>query len=252
MPEDKLILDIRFYESEKPNVDGDSLPGDPGRIFRLPGSIHAVGARIARKLRELEFRTGTFDHVYVNLTTAIPEGRIAFSPRTPHRETARLRYVDYGANPKAVNRLGEQGKERFAATAAFDVLRFIAGKKSGELAKIEQVGHLIAEYGSELPILHRSKETKTCLVRVSYTIAPHPMASTGWVEYIDKNSGKAFRGSFVKLQFYEDIFFLVSSIAITKGRIVFKPRSSFKASLYNKRYQVPLSIELDNLEPAQP
>src|SRR5262245_15383199 len=73
MPTERLFLDIRYYESDRENVVGSSLPNGPGRIFTLPRSIHALGARIARKLREFGFVAGAYDHLYVNFTTVLPE-----------------------------------------------------------------------------------------------------------------------------------------------------------------------------------
>jgi hypothetical protein len=77
VPKEKLLLDIRYHESDRENVAGTSLPSELGRIFHFPGSIHPMGARIARKLREFGFVAGEFDHLYVNFTTVLPAGQYA-------------------------------------------------------------------------------------------------------------------------------------------------------------------------------
>lgn len=110
MVKNKLILDIRYFESDVPNVDGMS-PQYVGRIFQLPVGFVMTGARIARKLREFGFTTGgAFDHLYINFSTAVPESTMAFAERNM-RTLPWIRYLDFGANPKAVNKLSERKKE---------------------------------------------------------------------------------------------------------------------------------------------
>src|SRR5258708_539745 len=107
MPTERLFLDIRYYESNHENVVGTSLPSGPGRISSLPKSIHALGARIARKLREYGFVAGVYDHLYVNFTTVLPEGQCRYSPREVEE---RIKYIDFGLSPDKTNRLSETEK----------------------------------------------------------------------------------------------------------------------------------------------
>jgi len=81
MPKERLLLDIRYYESAVDNVAGTSLPSELGQIFHLPLSIHPMGARIARKLREFGFTASKFDHLHLNFTTVLPAGQCRYSPR---------------------------------------------------------------------------------------------------------------------------------------------------------------------------
>jgi hypothetical protein len=251
MTKDMLIRDVRYFESGWVNEDYADMPDHTGHLFKLPVSIHAIGARIARKLCEFQFHTGTFNHVYINFTTALTEGKLAFSPRTPDREDAWLRYVDYGANPKAINKLSIRKKEDFVTATTFKVLRFIAKGNRANLGAIDLVEKEVHKWGTEMAILHTTKNAKTYSVRVFYRIPPHPKPATGWVEYVDKESGKRRVGCFVSLKSYEDIFFLVSSIVIKDRTIKFMPRSSFKARLYNKRYKLPIMVEIDSLKTAR-
>lgn len=46
---DKTIIDIRYYETE---------------VYQFDKSLHAIGQRYARKLREFDFKTGEYDHIY--------------------------------------------------------------------------------------------------------------------------------------------------------------------------------------------
>ena len=79
---------------------------------------------------------------------------------------------------------------------------------------------------------------------------PNPHRHKGTNCKTNTNTGAVLQGCFVELEFYEDIYFLVSSIVVKDGKIIFKPRTSFKAALYNSRYSIPLNVGLDQLEKA--
>jgi hypothetical protein len=168
MPNERLFLDILYYESDYENIGGASLPGGPGRIYRLPKSIHACGARIARKLREYGFVAGVFDHLYVNYTTVLDGGQIRYSPREAGE---RIRYIDYGLSPERTNRLTETEKESLVCKSTFDILRFAAGQRPPQLPLVEQVASDIEAKGSELEIVHKTKETATSSVTVQHEFA---------------------------------------------------------------------------------
>ncbi len=247
MAKEKLILDIRYYESDVENIAGNSLPSGPGRLFQYPKSIHYLGARIARKLREKGFITGSFDHVYINFTTALGDGEARFSPRETEPW---LKYVDYGASPLRINNMSDAEKESFVASTTFDILRLAASGHSAQSVIIDDVQHHIELSGSEIEITHKTKDTKSYTVTVTYQIRPNGRRSLGFVEYVDKKTGNTSRGKFVELNDYEDIFALVGTISVSRGVICLKPRSSFKARLYTKKYEVPIEIPIAELNAA--
>lgn len=244
MPTERLFLDIRYYESDRENVVGTSLPGGPGRIFSFPKSIHPLGARLARKLREYRFVAGAFDHLYVNFTTVLPEGRCRYSPRELEEW---IKYIDFGLVPDKVNRLSETEKESLVCRSTFDILRFAAGERPARLALIDRVAADIEEKGSELEIIHKTKETAAYAVTVTYQIRPNGKQSVGLIEYHDKKSGQRLKSAFVKLKDYEDLYALIGSISVSQGVIRLKPRPSFKASLFTQAYQVPIEIPIAEL-----
>jgi hypothetical protein len=133
---DKLIVDIRFFEADAPNESG-MLPRRVGKLFDIqPGQ---TGDRVARKLRELGFTTGgAFDHVYINFTTAFPAGELSF----PDRDMCglqRFRFVDIGANPKAVNKLSKRKKRDWLTDAVFSAIEFIADENETKLKIVQSV-----------------------------------------------------------------------------------------------------------------
>jgi hypothetical protein len=241
MPAERLLLDIRYYESDHENVAGSSLPSEHGRIFHLPASIYPVGARIARKLREYGFVAGVFDHLYVNFTTVLPPGQLRYSPREVEE---RIKYIDFGLSPEATNRLSETEKESLVRDSTFAILRFVSREIPERIKLVDRVFSEILDKGSELEIVHKTKETASYSVAVTYQIRPNGNQSVGLIEYNDKKSGQRQKFEFVKLKYYEDLFALVGSISVSRGRICLKPRQSFKASLYTKPYQVPIEISI--------
>jgi hypothetical protein len=247
MPAERLFLDIRYYESDHENVVGSSLPGGPGRIFHLPKSIHSTGARIARKCREYGFVAGRFDHLYVNFTTALPEGRCQYSPREIEE---RIRHVDFGLSPETTNHLAEPAQEALVCRTTFDILRFVAGEHPDRLALVNRVAAEVGEKGSALEIIHKTKETAAYAVTVMYRIRPNGDQSVGLVEYLDKDTGRKLKSEFVKLNHYEDVFALVGSISVSRGVIILRPRPTFKADLYTRAYRVPIEVSIAGMSAA--
>ena len=244
MLKEKFLLDIRYFESDVENVNGASLPDHTGRIYAFPASIHSSGARIARKLREYGFTAGPFDHLYVNYTPLLPEREMQYAPRSVEPW---IKYVDFGLAPENTNRLSDMEKESVVVDSTFEILRFIASDRQTRCSQIERVCGDIKAKGTELEIHHTTKETASYVVTVTFQIEPKGNQSVGLIEYHERRSGRTLKGEFVRLNHYEDIFSLVGTISVRRGLISLKPRSSFKASLNTKPYQVPIEIPITAL-----
>jgi hypothetical protein len=240
----KLILDIRYCESDHDNVIGKSLPVYVGQLYAFPKSVHACGARIARKLRQYGYTTGTFDHLYVNFTTVLKEHELQLSSRTVE---PRIRYVDYGLRPGTIRRMKEKKREQFIADCTFRILTLLSGRDTAQKQLLEKVRAELDAAGSELEILYKVKETATYRVTITYQIRPQGTDSVAWIEYRDKHKDVGGKKRLTALQFYEDIFPLVGSIAVSGGAIRVKPRDSFKARLDTKRYRVPFVVLVEEL-----
>lgn len=245
MPTPKPIVDIRYFESSVPNEDGHE-PGEVGKILKLPKSVHFAGARIARKLGELGFSAGTVDHLYVNFTTASKSNQIAYAQKNPDTEHPWYRYVDVGVDAAKINRLSSRKLQQWLNTTTLDVTDFVSKTKK-QKSIVAEVRRRVEEEGENLEIVHKTKETKTYSVEVSYRIGSKNGSSSAWVTYRDRQRNETRKGRLTTLNFYEDIFFLVASASISNGTIRFKPRPSFKAKIYNKKYKVPLSLQIADL-----
>jgi hypothetical protein len=246
MATDKLILDIRFFECDRQRAVGALTSSRIGVIYRLPSSIHMIGARIARKLRQYGFVTGDFDHFYVCFTPALPISEKRWYPQTVF---PRVRDVDYGLNPDQVNALADGSKEQAVAIATFDALELVCQHFPANRPLIQQVRQDLARHGDKMEIVHKVKETTKFSITVSYKIQPHGMG-LGVVTYVDKATGDTHRKEFIELQSYEDLFSLVGSISLTGGVVRLTSRSSFQASLTTRHYNTPIEIAIANLGPA--
>jgi hypothetical protein len=244
LPAAKLIRDIRYYESDQPNLAGLSLPEEPGRIFEFAVDVVAVGQRIARKLRERGFVTGPFDHVYVNFTPLLPDHDARWSDR---KVEPWLRYVDYGLSPTLVGGLPAGACEALVADATFRALEALVARDPDEMAKLAVVRSELATHGSEIEILLLTKKTKRHRITISYQIRPHGRDSVGWIEYEDLRTNERAKAPFVRLFFLDDIYPLVGAVAVNGDAITLKPRTSFKASLYNEHYAHPIEVSIPKL-----
>jgi hypothetical protein len=233
MTKEKNILDIRYFSDDEKSANGQYIS-----IFKIEKEASALGSRIARKLRELGFSTGEFDHVYINFTERLPNSEVVLSNK--HCEKW-FKCFDVGINRNEANQLSDSDKLLFIEEKTYQVLELI---NQDQTMLIEDVKDEIASKGSEIELLHKYKETKSYEVKLTYQIRPNGLDnSVAKIYYRDKKTGKGFISE-IELELYEDILFLASNISVSKDLITLKPRASFKAEIYNKRYDVPISIQI--------
>lgn len=239
---DRILKDIRFYESEYQNIEGQKMPQELGKLFIPTKDTKYIGQRIARKLNELKFSYGAFDHIYINLTTIIKENEILVSNRNIDK---RIKYLDFGFRPEKLNSLSDKEKNDFIKTATFKLLRHISTDLNLEL--INQTERLISEFDTELKIHYKSKETKTFKIDIHYQIEALNGGTKAIIEYYDKQNDNCIYYNY-KLQFYEDIYTLIDTINLTNEVITLNPKKSFIADIQNERYETPIIIKLTNFK----
>ena len=238
----RILKDIRFCESEKQNIDGQSMPSELGKLFIPTEDTNYIGQRIARKLNELQYSYGEFDHIYINLTTFLKENEVIVSKRNIDK---RIKYLDYGIRPENIQALSDNEKNSFIKAATFKLLKQISTDPHLELVK--QTEKLIAEFDTEIKINYKTKETGNYKVDISYQINPIGSSTGAIVEYLDKKDNLKYQG-YIQLQFYEDIYPLVNTITVKDNFLVFNPKKSFRADLYNNRYKTPIKLNIAGLD----
>lgn len=239
---DRILKDIRFYESEKQNIEGQSMPSELGKLFIPTKDTNYIGQRIARKLNELRYFYGEFDHIYINLTTFLKENEVLVSNRNIDK---RIKYLDFGIRPENLQSLSDNEKNSFIKATTFRLLKQISTHRNLELVK--QTEKLIAEFDTKIKINYKTKETGNFKVDISYQINPIDSSTRAIVEYLDKKDDLKYEGH-IPLKFYEDIYSLVDTITLKDNFLVFNPKKSFRANLYNNRYETPIKLNIANLD----
>lgn len=239
---DRILKDIRFYESENENVAGQSMPNDLGKLFAPTKDLNFIGQRIARKLNELKYSYGEFDHIYINLTTFLNENEIVISNRYVDR---RIKYLDFGINPKKLNTLSDIEKNSFIKSTTFKLLRQISTDENLEL--VNQTEKLISQFDTEIKIHYKSKETNSYKIDIYYQIGAKKGGTKAVIEFMDKKSNSYSFYNY-KLIFYEDIYSLIDTINLSAETITLKPKKSFTADIYNERYKTPITLKLTDFE----
>ena len=239
---DRILKDIRFYESENQNIEGQSMPNELGRLFIPTKDTTYIGQRIARKLNELKFSYGEPDHIYINLTTFLKENEIVVSNRNLDK---RIKYLDFGINSGNLNSLSDIEKNNFIKSTTFKVLIQISNDTNLEL--VNQTEKLISEFDTEIKIHFKSKETSSFKIDIYYQIEAVNGGTKAIIEYTDKKNDFCSLTNY-KLQFYEDIYSLVDTIGLTENTIILKPKKSFTADIHNERYKTPITLRLADFE----
>lgn len=236
----KIIKDIRIYESDKPNIAGNSLPGELGQLVIPTKDTTFIAQRIARKLNELKAGFGEFDHIYINLTSVLNENELVISDRDVMKA---IKYVDVGIKTENLKKLSNSEMDHFIKTTIFKVLKTLGNGENLEL--INQTEKLIDEFGTELKIHYKTKETTSYKIDIFYEIQSAKGGTNAIVEFTDKKNNKS---SSIKypLHFYSDIYPLIDTATLKGGAIIFKPKKSFTASLYNSRYKTPIKLNLSD------
>lgn len=238
--ENKILKDIRYYESNWPNISGQSAPANLGKIFKLldVDSV-SIGQRIARKLNELNFISGSFDHIYINFTTLLNENEIEISNRITEKW---IQYINYGLDPIKFNSISIEDKYNSIFENTIKCLNYLYSNNKINLKLIEFVKNEILKYRSEIQIKYKSKITKSYSIDIFYQIKPNNCNSCFTINYTDKQGSKFINK--IDLEFFDDIYFLIDTISVKDGMIILNPKKSYKAKLYNKRYKVPICIKI--------
>ncbi len=235
----RIIRDIRYYE-EKPKDYSGTYDGSFGNVYKGTLDTVFIGKRIARKLNELELVSGSFDHLYIYLSTEMKAGAVELSNQFSDDGIVSFKY---GLNQECFNHLTESEKDEKITEVTFEVLRFANTKDSNKLKVIECSMELLRENGRDLLIHYKTKETKSYKVDVSYQIMSEDGYSKILVDYSDKRTNSQ-NNTWVRLHRHEDIYSLVKKITVKDNSVILHPGTSYYDSLVIKNYEVPISVSI--------
>ena len=240
---DRIIRDIRFYELRPQNYSGQ-FDGILGHVYKNTPDTKHIGQRIARKLNELNFVSGIFDHVYVFFSPTLPDNEMKI------QETeldVRLKSVHYGIKPSVFNSFSESDKDKWVKETAFKILYLLFQPDSTKTKILSEVETSINKYNQEIEIFYKTKETKAYKIDLNYQIKPNGNPSQILLYYFDKKENVKRQGK-VNLMHHEDIFWLVDTISVKDNAIILTPKKSNIADFVAENYKKPIKIDIDSLE----
>ncbi len=241
---DKIIKDIRYCESNVPNIVGNSMPHNLGELFKPTSDTNYIGQRIARKLNELKFSYGEFDHIYINLTTVLSENELVISNRNIDK---RIKYIDFGVSTTNYNTLLDADKNQLLKSITFRILKHISIADNLNMKLVNEVELLMAKIDTEIQISYKTKETSNYKIDIHYQISPINSTTRAIVTYLDKKNNSSRQG-FIPIQFYDDIYYLVDTITLNGDDLIFNPKKSFIADIHNERFKTPIVLKISELD----
>ncbi len=233
----KLISDVRLFESDVPNVDGNAEPNYIGKIYEYT-SLRCLDVieRLLFLLRHRGFGFDGFDHLYLNFTPCVPHGEVRDVNRYNIREFSWYHYVDVGCDTKLFNSMASEEKTAFILKSAKKAALM---KSPKELQKIfEDVFDEVLEKEERLLLPYMQKENEDYVVEVFTHISdkadfiPLIRVTVKNGELIAEKELRAYRRDEFICQF--------GSITIGKRSVRISPRKNSYADFYDL---TPIKIE---------
>lgn len=161
----KLISDIRLFESDVPNIDGNPVPSYIGKIYRYDFTdCLDVICRLLFLLRHRGFCFDGFDHLYLNFTPLIPHGEVRDVNRYNIREFSWYQFADIGCDPEIFNSLSLEEKSSFIIKSAKEASLMKASPEMRIL--FSDTFDEVTSKGERLLIPYKQKEDQSYCVEI--------------------------------------------------------------------------------------
>ena len=161
----KLIADIRLFESNVPNIDGNPTPYYIGMIYQYDYiECLDVIQRLLFLLRHREFGFDGFDHLCLNFTPCIPHGQVQDVNRYNIREFSWYHYVDIGCDVEIFNTFSLEEKNSFVLESIKKASLMKAPKEQELL--FEVVFNEVIQNGEHLLLPYKQKENQNYIVEI--------------------------------------------------------------------------------------
>jgi len=224
------INDIRLFVGERPGH----------RYVKGQDEAVAFGRRIAYVLNGEAFSLGAYPALYVLFTPSLEPGEVRV---TDFGGDWWQRYTDVGV---AHSFLDDPDAHKIITNGIVAALKAVRP----DLEKvIDESATMVRNYGDELRLLVRVRETKHHVVEVSFGLSPHPKPSQLFVSLTDRSTGEYFEAAPVPLRLYEQAFALSSSIRVSAGKVELSPGKSIFAKLSSMLHGGPIGSELSEFRP---
>lgn len=146
----KVISDIRLYKS----AEVDKYSEFENKSLNV--KLH----RVVMKLREQGFSLGEFDHLYLNFTTTIPDGKVELSDKIDCYHPW-FRYCNVGVSQNDYNKL--ENNDYIYEKIKYTLLKLYESQKNIEI--IEN-SFLEAQKGAEMLMLFKEKKSAKGIAKI--------------------------------------------------------------------------------------
>lgn len=232
-----LIKDIRLFESEVPNVDGNPTPHYIGNIYDYDHmQCLDVIERLLFLLRHRGFGFDGFDHLYLNFTPCISHGLVQDVNRYNIREFSWYHYVDVGCEAERFNNWSLTEQNAFVLNAVKNAAIMKAPEDQKQIF-IDTFDEVI-QAGENLLLPYKRKKNGELMVEIFVRIND----DLDFLPLIRVTSKDGITKAEQKLRSYDRYEFIsqISTITIGKSYVRIAPRKNWYADYYSLK---PIRIE---------
>lgn len=225
-----LIQDIRLFESDVPNVDGNALPSHMGKIYQYNhGDCLHVIQRLLFLLRHRGFGFDVFHHLYLNFTPCIPHNEVREVNRYTIREFSWFEYVDIGCDVTLFNGWSLEKKNIFILES---IKRAVLLKAFAEQQKLFiDTFEEVLQNGENLLLPYKEKENQDFTVKI-FTRITDELAFIPLIRVIDKE-GTVKTEQRLRIYGRDEFISQMGTITIGKSSVRIAPRKNWYAGYYD-------------------
>lgn len=232
-----LIKDIRLFELDVPNIDGNPDPYYIGKIYQYDSmDCLDVIQRLLFLLRYRGFGYDGFDHLYLNFTPCLPHGTVQDTHLYNIREFSWFHYVDVGCDIDLFNNWELKEKTTFILQAVKEASLMKASENQGEL--FETTFNEVLQKGEQLLLPYKQKEKDNIVVDISTRINDE-LDFLPVIRVTDKD-GLVKTEQQLRRYGRDEFISQFSTISIGKHSVRILPRKNWYAEFYDL---TPIKIE---------
>ena len=233
----KLIADIRLFESNVPNVDGNPTPHYIGKIYQYDHiECLDVIQRLLFLLRHRGFGFDGFNHLYLNFTPCVPHGEVQDVNRYNIREFSWYHYVDVGCDVDIFNRYSLEEKNSFILKSARKASLMKAPPEQIEL--FETAFEEVIQKGERLLLPYKQKENQNYIVEI-FTRISNEVSFIPLIRVTDK-SGVLKTEQELRCYGRDEFIGQIGTITIGKVSVRIVPRKNSYANYFDL---TPIKLE---------
>lgn len=233
----KLIADIRLFESDMPNTDGNPTPYYIGKIYQYDHrECLDVIQRLLFLLRHRGFGFNGFNHLYLNFTPCIPHAEVRDVNRYNIREFSWYHYVDIGCDEKIFNDLSLEEKNSYILKSAKKAALLKAPTEQKEL--FESTFYEVIQNGERLLLPYKQQDNQNYVVEI-FTRITDEVSFIPLIRVTDKTG--VLRAEQELRSYGRDEFICqIGTITLGKASVRIVPRKNSYADYFDL---TPIKIE---------